>query len=112
MILEKIIDSSYVLSSHIKCNTCTRAFIYIYTQEKQNHEKIIFSNSRFFLDEGRQVGGMFLASAAHVVLPHDPRVAQIIIPRSEGKWATRGATGVSSENSSVVPGEEDKIVAT
>jgi len=57
---------------------------------------------------------MFLASAAHVVLPHGPRVAQIIIPRSEGEWETRerGAAGVSSENSSVVPGEEDKIVAT
>lgn len=55
---------------------------------------------------------MFLASAAHVVLPHGPRVAQIIIPRSGEEWAARGAAGVDSGNSSVVPGEEDKIVAT
>jgi len=58
---------------------------------------------------------MFLASAAHVVLPHGPRVAQIIIPRSGGErreWTARGSAGVGSGNSSVVPGEKDKIVAT
>lgn len=55
---------------------------------------------------------MFLASAAHVVLPHGPRVAQIIIPRSGGEWTAGGTAGVGSGNSSVVPGEEDKIVAT
>lgn len=39
----------------------------------------------FSLDEGHRVDGMFLASAARVVLPHGPRVIQIIIPRSGGE---------------------------
>lgn len=65
--------------------THSRVRVFTHTRTQGNHEKIIFSNSRFFLDEGRQVGGMFLASAAHVVLPHGPRVAQIIISRSGGE---------------------------
>lgn len=88
-------DFSYLLSSHTYHMPHTRARASIHTRtQRGNHEKIIFSNSRFFLDEGRQVGEMFLASAAHVVLPHGPRVAQIIIPRSGGEWMARGAAGV------------------
>lgn len=61
----------------------------------KNHGKIIFASIRasFSLDEGHRVDGMFLASAARVVLPHGPRVIQIIIPRSGGKRETAMGRG-------------------
>jgi len=48
-----------------------RGEIYSSLSSGSHAEEIAFSNPRFFLgDEGRRVGGMFLASAARVVLPH------------------------------------------